>query len=322
MSKDINIIKGSSGPGKGWSKGKEYVPRTICTNCDSPFYCPPIQKRRGGGKYCSVRCMAEWRKKHRPGGVLAECLTCKALFRRPECRLKRNANNFCSKACVRKIGPGGVIKKPKTCPVCKVQFSGNTVRCSSKCWKEHLEISRPHNWKGGLPMKTCLACGKEYLMPRGNLGMACSMLCWRSIATKMTKGKPHPTGKGGKRTDLGNVYFRSSWEANWARYLNWLLEQGEICKWEFEPDTFAFHLIKRGTRFYTPDFKVFNKNGSIEYHEIKGWMTPESRTKLKRMAKYYPEIKVVLIDKKHYRSVADKMKRVIANWEINPKKSY
>lgn len=148
------------------------------------------------------------------------------------------------------------------------------------------------------------------------------MKCWRSISTKIVKGKPHPTGKGGKRPDLGNVYFRSSWEANWARYLNWLIEQGQVVRWEFEPDTFEFKSIKRGSRFYTPDFKVFNPSGSIEYHEVKGWMTPESKTKLKRMNRHYPEVKIVLVDKTYYRSVADKLKRVIANWEINAKKGF
>ena len=28
-------------------------------------------------------------------------------------------------------------------------------------------------------------------------------------------------GKGGKRKDLDNVYFRNSWEANYARFLNY-----------------------------------------------------------------------------------------------------
>lgn len=121
-------------------------------------------------------------------------------------------------------------------------------------------------------------------------------------------------GNGGKRANLDNRYFRSSWEANWARYLNWLVSLGEIIKWEYEVDEFEFP-VKRGGRFYLPDFKVFNKDGTIEYQEVKGWMDPRSATKLARMRKYHPGVKLVLIDKNYYRSVAKKVSSIIPGWE-------
>src|SRR5215471_1288173 len=70
-------------------------------------------------------------------------------------------------------------------------------------------------------------------------------------------------GWGGRRKDLDDRYFRSSWEANYARYLNFLKSRGEIHDWQYESNTFWFHKIKRGTRSYTPDFKV--------------WQTPEGK---------------------------------------------
>lgn len=42
--------------------------------------------------------------------------------------------------------------------------------------------------------------------------------------------------RGGRRADIGPMYFRSAWEANYARYLNWLLARGEIDRWEYEPE--------------------------------------------------------------------------------------
>ena len=108
--------------------------------------------------------------------------------------------------------------------------------------------------------------------------------------------------------------MRSCWEANWARYLNWLIQLGEIKGWKYEPDTFEFP-VKRGSKFYTPDFKVTNNDGSIEYHEVKGWMDSISATKLKRMAKYYPQEKLVLVDKETYRDVALKVGSLIPHWE-------
>lgn len=121
--------------------------------------------------------------------------------------------------------------------------------------------------------------------------------------------------RGGKRPDLNNKYFRSSWEANWARYLNWLKDVGEVVAWEFEPQTFEFAAIKRGARFYTPDFRVVNKDGSVEFHEVKGYMDATSATKLRRMAKYHPGVRVVVIDKPAYRSVANKVSSLIPMWE-------
>ena len=96
--------------------------------------------------------------------------------------------------------------------------------------------------------------------------------------------------RGGRREDLDNRYFRSAWEANYARYLNWLVEQGDIQGWEYETDTFVFDGYTRGAMTYRPDFKVTEKDGSIVYHEVKGWMDGPSKTRLNRMKKHYPEV--------------------------------
>ena len=126
----------------------------------------------------------------------------------------------------------------------------------------------------------------------------------------------HSRSKHGCRTDLDNKYFRSAWEANYARYLNFLKALGEIFKWEYEADTFWFEAIKRGTRSYTPDFKIWTKNASEPYYEeLKGWMDAKSKTKLSRMAKYYPNVKVVLVDEKKYRAIARSIRTMIPNWE-------
>lgn len=121
-------------------------------------------------------------------------------------------------------------------------------------------------------------------------------------------------GRGGKRGDLNDRYFRSSWEANWARYLNFLIVQGDVEKWEYEVDVFEFP-VKKGSKFYVPDFKVTFPSGRVVYHEIKGYMDQRSRTKLKRMKKYYPEVELELIDKDRYYAVATTMKHILSGWE-------
>lgn len=119
--------------------------------------------------------------------------------------------------------------------------------------------------------------------------------------------------KGGAAPDLGGGYFRSAWERNYARYLNFLIKQGSIKGWKYEPTTYEFP-VKRGTRFYTPDFEVTELNGSVSYHEVKGYMSPVSKTKLKRMSKYYPDVRIFIIGEKEYKAVA-KWKSVIKDWE-------
>jgi hypothetical protein len=125
----------------------------------------------------------------------------------------------------------------------------------------------------------------------------------------------HSRARAGRREDLG-IYVRSTWEANYARYLKWLVMLGEIRRWEYEPETFEFHGIKRGSRFYTPDFKITNNDGSIEYHEIKGYMDQPSLTKLKRMAKYYPNIIVKVLRHKDMAAIRKTASPMIDYWEI------
>ena len=98
-------------------------------------------------------------------------------------------------------------------------------------------------------------------------------------------------------------FFRSKWEANYALYLNFLIAEGKIKKWEYEKKVFVFDAIKFGIRSYRPDFGIYNIDDTIEYHEIKGYMDAKSKTKLKRIKKYYPDIKIVLIDSKYMKSL-------------------
>lgn len=127
---------------------------------------------------------------------------------------------------------------------------------------------------------------------------------------------PYIKVRQGRRADLGDMFFRSGWEANFARYLNLLQKNGDIAKWEYEPDTFWFEAIKRGVRSYKPDFKVWDTaDAEPYYYEVKGWMDAKSKTKLKRMAKYHPNVKIILFGKKEYNSLRKNLSKVIPNWE-------
>lgn len=121
--------------------------------------------------------------------------------------------------------------------------------------------------------------------------------------------------RGGRGAGLGDYYFRSGWERNIARYLNFLVKAGQIIRWEYEPDVFWFEKIKRGVRSYKPDFKIFLADGSHYYIEVKGWMDAKSKTKLKRMKKYHPTVKLELIDEKRYVGIKRTCAGLIEGWE-------
>lgn len=120
---------------------------------------------------------------------------------------------------------------------------------------------------------------------------------------------PYSRAKGGKRRDLNNTYFRSAWEANIARYYNYL-----GIEWQFEPKTFVFKNIKRGSVSYTPDFYLPKEDKWIE---VKGWMDSKSKTKLRRFKEQYPKeyAKLQLITEKEYKEIQRKLACFIKNWE-------
>jgi hypothetical protein len=89
--------------------------------------------------------------------------------------------------------------------------------------------------------------------------------------------------------DKEPIYFRSSWEYYYAIFLQKLTEEKKIQDWKHEPKCFWFENIKRGVRSYLPDFCVIHLDGSEEWAEVKGYYDS------KRMAKYYPDVKIRLV---------------------------
>ena len=107
------------------------------------------------------------------------------------------------------------------------------------------------------------------------------------------------------------MYFRSLWEANYAIYLDFLVRMKQIKSWRYESETFWFEKIRRGVRSYTPDFEILNNDGSTHFEEVKGYMDSKSKTKIKRMAKYYPEVKLIVIEGDTYKSIKNKLGKML-----------
>lgn len=110
-------------------------------------------------------------------------------------------------------------------------------------------------------------------------------------------------------------FYRSRWEANYARYLEYQKQNGLIKDWKHEKETFWFDGVSRGCVSYLPDFKITNNDGTVEFHEVKGWMDAQSKTKIRRMAKYHPTVKLKVFDSKWYRANSRKLAGLIREWE-------
>lgn len=92
--------------------------------------------------------------------------------------------------------------------------------------------------------------------------------------------KTQKVHRGGKREDIG-FYVRSRWEANMVR----VYREMKI-RFLYEPREFRFEGIERGNMYYTPDFYLVDED---QYVEVKGYLDDDSRVKLKRFLKYFPD---------------------------------
>lgn len=164
----------------------------------------------------------------------------------------------------------------------------------------------------------CATCNNPMRLPPGRVGVkkTCSEECSRLLRRKLNaRRNTYSHARRGKRADLEGGFFRSAWEANYARYLNLIKRRGIVRSWKYEPRTFWFKRIKRGVRSYTPDFLVTRPNGTRYYVEIKGWMDPRSKTKIDRLRRYYPKIELCVVGRAEYRVIQENFAGAIQLWE-------
>ena len=145
---------------------------------------------------------------------------------------------------------------------------------------------------------------------------------------KAPGGKKKPAGMPdafrsnvqGKRTIGKKTYrFRSLWEMNYARYLEFLRRKGEITDWEYEPTVFRFpkEAYDAGPFLYKPDFVVTEVDKTRRWHEVKGWLNPSSKKKIKRFHKHFPqEGEIILVGKEWFSKARNQnLHKIIPGWE-------
>ncbi len=234
-----------------------------CKQCQSIFQVE--YKPSGSGSanvlrknYCSAKCKRDWYK-HPERGIKSEiiCKICTKKFYLPPSQAKCRVT--CSKACYGNL-MSGINKKyleiKKNCVVCNVCFVINENSkqkfCSPKCSSKS-KLSRKE--------LTCEVCKKTLLVKTSCTNRFCNKLCARK-AQSLGLIKSHTHGRSGWRKDIeDSPYFKSSLEADFARYCIY-----KNVQFEYEKKVFEVKL-PNVTRFYTPDFYL---SESCEFVELKG----------------------------------------------------
>ncbi len=111
-------------------------------------------------------------------------------------------------------------------------------------------------------------------------------------------------GVGGTREDLGR-YFRSRWEANIARILEY-----ESISYDYEAKVIVLLKGDNSELRYRPDFKLSNR-----WIEVKGWWNERSKLIKQLMAEQHPEIQIEYIGEKVYKELEDYYASRIPKWE-------
>lgn len=282
----------------------------ICQECKTEF----IPASNGDKNYfCSNSCSTKHQWKTRPRVtrkiVYRTCESCGNQYEKDK-KFSFNQwsiNKFCSLKCAaekRKIKDGMTTHE-------RTRRKNGRLKMGTPEWLERIRATT----KEGMYKPDVQ---EKIRKPKGAMSEERKMIISNALVGKMPvnmafggSGNFPNIQRGNYECSKGDHYFRSKWEANYALYLDFLVKQGEISNWEYEPETFFFEQIKLGTRSYRPDFKVFNNDESVEYHEVKGYMDAKSKTKLKRMEKYFPDIKLILIEGAFYRELLKKMKGII-----------
>ena len=151
----------------------------------------------------------------------------------------------------------------------------------------------------GTSIVRCSKCKKSLFYLDNSYKMACKIKCIECGSSKKIKKKKkvkvtaagnYALTKGGIRKDIHpTYYFRSATEANFARILQYIK-----ATWAFEERVFTFDGYKNKPHMYIMDFEVKGRKklpDGIEqgWIEIKGYMNSQSRSKLRRLKKHYPD---------------------------------
>jgi hypothetical protein len=118
------------------------------------------------------------------------------------------------------------------------------------------------------------------------------LICKKKISNKATYCKKHGQLNNIQRRvphvhvigKYKNIFMRSSWELNFAK---WLEISGY--QWKYEPKTFNLENTTYTPDFYLPEFDC--------YIEIKGYWWKDAKQKFKLFLKHFPNINIKIFNR-------------------------
>ena len=157
------------------------------------------------------------------------------------------------------------------CIDCGKKLSAKHCKRCTICWKKH-NIGNKHFSYKGIKIKTCLDCNKP--LQKYTDANYCKSCANKGVRHRCY-GKPVPPPKF---IFYKSIYFRSSWEANFAKWLD--LSGAE---WKYEPRAFEVTVNNKKTN-YIPDFYLSEFDC---YVEIKGYWRFNAKDKVNQFLKTY-----------------------------------
>ena len=260
-----------------------------CEHCGVDIVIERTKTGSGSGnvfsrKYCSIKCKTISNKNNPKDKIHKVCPICGKKF------MKHKSGEWiscCSKECGYKLRHKKTMdknRKTKKCVKCGKDFITyrNNKFCSLACSDSGHEFfsktNRIPRYAERVEVK-CAICNKPKQITWYQWGRNkykrwyCSKEC-QNVAQSKGICPMHYNGRTGYRIDLndGN-YYKSSFEADYARYLNHI---GVVFK--YEPRTFRLK-----NRAYTPDFYIISEDKYIELKGyIKGYNNLKSVKKIKK----------------------------------------
>jgi len=176
-----------------------------------------------------------------------------------------------------------------------------------------------------MPKAKCNHCGCTFEFKDLASLKGCPKCLEKDKASKQPQGgKAHfyerASESRGWRVVAGvRKYFINRMEADYFRYLTWLKQQNKIKDFKHQPPEFDFTVVAKVRRgpcsFYKPDFLVEELNGQSYYVETKGYLDRKSQTKLKRMGKYFRNVRVVVVQTRDMAEIETAVGGLIEGWE-------
>lgn len=239
--------------------GNNFIKSVACKACGNSFDIEYDNSQAGfskcNKKYCSEECKNTVKKSLKTTNRnQLTCQECSKIYYLPPSLSKQS--RFCSRICQnRSQSKQKLIERiEKTCQNCHTQFevliSSKRKYCSLSCAGNASRTRRVN--------QECQVCHKVFEKYATDVTRFCGRSC-QYIGQSSGLIKINTHGRSGKRMDLDQQYFRSSLEADYARYCRHI-----GLEFAYEPKTFRVNECNDRVKYYTPDFFLPSMNLYVE----------------------------------------------------------